>query len=160
MKPLLLNPDGSIPNGLTPELLQAFGLAPVIPSPPPVPSPGFRVVEDEPLELLGSFFQIWKEVPLDQSNGDQGPVPDLAPAQFSYLLSVSGLEELWEALEATLKDNDRKMYATLRGSRHRELFRFEETMKLVGLFSPYLPEGAPVITREFLEPLWLEALAF
>ena len=160
MKPLLLNPDGSIPNGLTPELLQEFGLTPVIPSPPPAPSPGLRVVEDEPLELLGSFFQIWKEVPLDQSNGDQGPVPDLAPAQFSYLLSASGFEDLWEALEATLKDNDRKMYATLRGSRNREVFRFEETMKLVGLFSPYLPEGAPVITREFLEPLWLEASAF
>ena len=160
MKPLLLNPDGSIPNGLTPELLNKFGLTPVIPSPPPVPSPGFRVVEDEPLELLGSFFQIWKEVPLDQSNGDQGPVPDLSPAQFSYLLSFSGLEELWEALEATLKHEDRNMYATLRGSRNREVFRFEDTMKLVGIFSPYLPEGAPAITREFLEPLWLEASTF
>jgi hypothetical protein len=52
------------------------------------------------------------------------------------------------------------MYATLRGSRNREVFRFEDTMKLVGIFSPYLPEGAPAITREFLEPLWLEASAF
>ena len=160
MRPLLLNPDGSIPNGLTPELLITFGLTPVIPSPPPVPSPGFRVVEDEPLELLGSFFQRWKEVPLDQYNGYQEPVPDLAPAQFYYLLSVSGLEDLWETLEAALKSQDRKMYATLCGSRYREVFRFEETMKLVGLFSPYPPEGAPAITREFLEPLWLEALAF
>jgi hypothetical protein len=75
-------------------------------------------------------------------------------------LSVSGLEELWEALEATLKHKDRKMYATLRGSRNREVFRFEDTMKLVGIFSPYLPEGAPEITREFIEPLWLEASAF
>jgi len=45
MKQFLLNPDGSIPNGLTAERLVALGLTLVLPTERPASKPGFAVVE-------------------------------------------------------------------------------------------------------------------
>jgi hypothetical protein len=153
----LLNADGSVPPGTNLVALTAAGVRLVHPTTPPVAAPGMLVRDTiQPQEIDGVWWQVWEQVPLPIVDDLQ----NLSQSQFTFLLSISGLDDLWTTLETTLKPINTQLYATLRGSRFRESFRFDETLKLVGLFSPYLPEGSPQITREFLEPLWVTALKF
>ena len=155
MKQFLLNPDGSVPLGTNLEALTEAGIELVRPVERPIPTEGYTYVEG-PAE---SGYQTWVLVPVPVST-EPLKLPDLSPRQFTYLLALSGLDDVWDALEAQTKQVDRKLYATLRASRASESFSFNDTMNMISVFTPYLPPNSPTLDRETLEPLWLEASAF
>ena len=157
MKQYLLNADGSWPSGAPIEALLAAGVTPVVPTPLPDPQTGFRPVEGEPQFADGAWRQVWRleAIPPDQPL----PLPDLAPAQFTFLLALTGLEDVWTEVEAQTRTTDRALYAQLRGSRSRDRFRFDETLRLIAVFAPFLPPGVD-LSAAALEPLWMQAAAF
>lgn len=68
IKPILLNADGSLPNGLTLEAAQSLGLTPVHPSARPAPAPGLQIVEGAPVQdESGVWRQQWVSAPTPHS---------------------------------------------------------------------------------------------
>lgn len=63
MKQFLLNPDGTIPANTNVTALQAAGVRLVMPTTPPVASPGMMVQDTEPELVNGIWHQRWTEVP-------------------------------------------------------------------------------------------------
>lgn len=155
MKQFLLNPDGSVPPGTDLKALEDAGIELVQPVQRPVATEGYTYVEGPP----ESGYQTWVLVPVPVSTEPQ-ELPHLTPRQFTYLLALSGLDDVWDALEAQTKLVDRTLYATLKASRSSESFHFNETMNMIQIFTPYLPPNAPPLDRETLEPLWLDASTF
>ena len=155
MKQFLLNPDGSIPPGTNIAALVEAGIELVRPVQRPVAPQGYTYVEGLP----ESGYQTWVLAPVPVSTEPQ-ELPHLSPVQFTYLLAISGLDDVWDALEAQTKLVDRKLYATLKASRSSESFHFNETMDMIQIFTPYLPPDTVPLDRETLEPLWMEASAF
>lgn len=157
MQQYLLNPDGSWPAGAPVEALLAAGVTPVVPTPLPVADPGFRVVEAAPEFVDGAWRQVWRT----EAAPPEPPVapPALTPAQFTFLLALTGLEDVWTEVEAQTRTTDRALYALLRGSRSRDQFRWDETLRLIAVFAPWLPPGVD-LSAAALEPLWMQAAAF
>lgn len=156
----LINSDGSIPEGAPLEALAAAGVPLVVPTLPPQAPEGQCIIEDEPVQdALGIWRQAWRTEPAPEPEPVVEAVPDLSRPQFEYLLALTGLETIWDTLEAAVKGEHLQLYAMLRGSRVRETFRFEVTLEMIESFRPFLPEGF-ALDEETLRPLWLQAAAF
>lgn len=68
IKPILLNADGALPNGLTLEKIQRLGLTSVHPAQRPTAAPGFQIVEGEPVQdVSGVWRQTWQTTPMERS---------------------------------------------------------------------------------------------
>jgi hypothetical protein len=72
IKQFLLNPDGSIPQGVNLPLLEQNGIKLVLPTPMPREH-GKIAVEQEPELIDGAWKQVWKLEP-SVSNPDQESV--------------------------------------------------------------------------------------
>lgn len=150
----LLNPDGSYPNGMTPERCAALGLTPVLPSPVPV-QPGYVAVEGEPVQDGPIWRQVWELEPVPNAPPEDEPLPDLDRPQFAYLLAL-GLGDVWDAVEARARAVDREIYAELRAARERTLFRYDLTMAMIERLAPIIPEGVD-LSREAVAAVWRKA---
>ena len=117
-------------------------------------------IEDTPQEIDGQLYQTWREVLINSNTvTTEFTLPDLSAAQFAFLLAYTGLEDVWDNLEAGFKGVNPEYYATLKASRNRSYYSFKDTMQLVQTFTPYLPEGVD-LSVEALTPLWLRASQF
>lgn len=90
-------------------------------------------------------------------------LPNLLPAQFYWLLAVSGLEPATQALLENLKETDTAKYAMYKAFLSGA--RFYEFDKAISI----LTQAAPVITQAYpdldlsiptLKALWLQAAKF
>ena len=57
--------------------------------------------------------------------------PVLSPVRFAYLLAFTGLDDVWDALETSLKETDRAAFAVLRAQRAKSQFHLDTTLALV-----------------------------
>lgn len=57
--------------------------------------------------------------------------PVLSPVRFEWLLAYTGLDDVWEALMATLKETDRVAFATLKAQRAKTQFHLSVTLAVV-----------------------------
>lgn len=160
MKPFLINRDGTLPENMTIEKAEAYGLTLVIPTDQPEARPGYNIVDGHYINDGVNIYQGWLYNPIPTLDLSNVTLPDLTPTQFIYLLAVTGLEDIWDELEVSAKATNRKLYATLKASRNSATYRFQETLDMIQVFSPYLPETAPSLSREVLEPLWIDASTF
>lgn len=71
------------------------------------------------------------------------PPADLSPAQFEWLLAFTGLGNLWDGIEAALKDTDRAAYAGVRMQRKRTVYRLDVTLQEVARMRPVAAQIAP-----------------
>jgi hypothetical protein len=75
------------------------------------------------------------------------PVPyvpsDLSPRRFTHLLALTGLEDVWDALAAELKDTDRAAYAQIKAQRSALSFSQEKTLSLIAMFADTAKRVAP-----------------
>lgn len=69
--------------------------------------------------------------------------PILDPPRFEWMLAFTGLETVWAALEAALRDTDRLAYATIRAQRAQARFRLPVTLALVDQFRAVAEAAAP-----------------
>lgn len=158
----LLNPDGSVPPNTDVAALKRLGIAMVLPSPCPQ-APGMVASELPAVLIDGVLTQQWTLISAPEP--ETGPeeasqeMPDLSPAQFAYLLALSGYDLLWDSIEQQARTTDIEAYAVLRGLRARDSFRWDETVRLISQFSIYLPPGQSV-DPEQLVILWLKAAMF
>ena len=86
------------------------------------------------------------------------PLPDLDKAQFSFLLALSGFEQVWSGLEAAMQAADPLSYATLRGLRASDSFGFERVMAMIEAYRGWLP-AAPDLSRDQVADVWRFTLA-
>lgn len=59
------------------------------------------------------------------------PVSVLTPRQFEWMLAFTGLDDVWNSLEAAAKDSDRALYANLRAQRASNTFLLDLTLSFV-----------------------------
>jgi hypothetical protein len=91
------------------------------------------------------------------------PVPyapsDLSPRRFGYLLAYTGLDDVWAALEAELKDTDRASYAQIKAQRSALSFSQEKTLGLVAMFADTAKRVAPNadLSGEAIKAAWIVA---
>ena len=89
------------------------------------------------------------------------PVPDLTPPQFEYLLALTGLDEVWTALEDSVKKKDCALLAELRGQRRKSRFVFDVTLQFVSQFLADAVAATPGVdlSEETIKALWLDVAA-
>lgn len=155
-KRYLINADGTIPANAPVAALAAAGVILVVPTPVPTPPEGQILVEADAVQVDGVWRQVWEFAPAPEPEPE--PVPSLTRPQFEFLLGVSGLADVWGAVEQAVKANDLVQYGLLRGLRARDTFRYESTLAMVSNFAPFLPEGV-TLDAETLLPLWMQAAA-
>jgi hypothetical protein len=155
-KRFLINADGTVPANAPIAALEAAGVILVVPTPVPVPPEGQIVVEADAVQVNGVWRQVWEFAPAPEP--EEPPMPILTRPQFEFLLGVTGLADVWVAVEEAVKPSDPVQYGLLRGLRARDTFRYESTLAMVGDFAPFLPEGV-TLDDETLRPLWLQAAA-
>lgn len=71
-----------------------------------------------------------------------GPA-DLSPAQFEWLLAFTGLGDVWDKIEAAIKDTDRATYAAMRMQRRRSVYKLDVTLQEVAKMRPVVAQIAP-----------------
>lgn len=71
------------------------------------------------------------------------PDRDLSKVEFEYLLALTGLDDVWGALEAALKDTDRATYAAIRSQRVQTNFRQATTLGFVAQLRDLAATVAP-----------------
>ena len=66
--------------------------------------------------------------PTGEAAPDPGP-PELSPRQFAWLLADTGLDDVWDAVQARAKaDGNRALYASLKAQRAASAFVLETTL--------------------------------
>ena len=81
---------------------------------------------------------------------------NLTPAQFTWLLAVSGLDDVTDAVLAHAKANNRSQFADLKMALSRKAFHFDITMGLIGDMAAAIPAGVDV-SPETIAGLWMQA---
>jgi hypothetical protein len=137
--------------------LRALGVRFVLAT--PVPTAEGMVAEERAAVQDGDVWrQAWELVPAPEPEPEDRPVPALTAPQFEFLLVVTGLADVWDAVQDAVRAQSLEQYAVLRALRKRDSFRFETTVAMVETFAPFLPEGV-VLNAETLLPMWLQAAA-
>jgi hypothetical protein len=116
----------------------------------------FTSTDDVPDDVLSSYPRGTIETPLPPApnydwNGaewvQRPPAPvgpaDLSPAQFEWLLAFTGLGDVWDGIEAALKDTDRATYAAIRMQRKRSVYQLDVTLQEVAKMRPVAAKIAP-----------------
>jgi hypothetical protein len=80
----------------------------------------------------------------------------LSPAQFTWLLAVSGLDDVTDTVLAYAKANDRPKFADLKMALGRSKFTYAATMQMIELMSAAIPPDVDV-SPAFISDLWLRA---
>lgn len=96
MQQYLTLPDGSLPEGVTREHLESYGLTLVRPVEPPT-GQGMVAVEGQPEERDGVWWQTWTLAPAPPT---VLPVPDITRRQLLLILPKVGVITAQEALAA------------------------------------------------------------
>tara|TARA_R110000765_G_scaffold360259_1_gene450535 strand:- start:117 stop:425 length:309 start_codon:yes stop_codon:yes gene_type:complete len=84
---------------------------------------------------------------------------DLSPRRFKYLLALTGLDDVWDALQAELKDTDRAAYAQVKAHRSASTFSQTKTLDLVAMFKDTATRVAPDadLSDEAIKTAWIVA---
>lgn len=73
----------------------------------------------------------------------EAPAPVLDAPRFEYLLAFTGLDDVWDALFAALRETDRAAYAALKAQRAKGQFHLDVTLALVGQYRDAAQQTAP-----------------
>jgi hypothetical protein len=84
---------------------------------------------------------------------------DLSPRRFEYLLAYTGLDDVWNALEAELKDTNRAAYAQIKAQRSAMSFSQEKTLGLIAVFADTAKRVAPNadLSDDAIKAAWIVA---
>ena len=86
------------------------------------------------------------------------PLPDLNRAQFAFLLALSGFDLIWDGLETALQKADPLSYATLKGLRASDSFRFDTVLAMIEVYQDRLPQATD-LSRTQVTDVWHYTLA-
>lgn len=91
----------------------------------------------------------------------QASTADLTKPQFEWLLAYTGLDDVWDALEVSLKVIDRPTYATLKLQRNQTNFRLPVTLKFISDLSDQIALVAPDtdLSEPTIRAAWAQALS-
>lgn len=128
----------------------------------------------------------WIESTIDQEDNpeffaaikDQGEIADyvapppppppgdadryLTPAQFVFLLALTGFDEVWDAIEAGAKANDRAQYAALKAEKMSSRFQLARVLVIVDQFRSVAAQIAPDVdlSEAAIRAAWDQAEVF
>lgn len=91
----------------------------------------------------------------------QASTADLTKPQFEWLLAFTSLDEVWDALEDSLKVTDRPTYATVKLQRNQTNFRLPVTLKFISDLSDQIALVAPDadLSEPTIRAAWAQARA-
>ena len=69
--------------------------------------------------------------------------PVLDAPRFEYMLAYTGLDDVWDALFAALRESDRAAYASLKAQRAKGVFHLDVTLALVETYRSQAEQAAP-----------------
>ena len=81
---------------------------------------------------------------------------DLNKAEFNYLLNLSGLDDVWDAVAAHLKANDRRAYAEMMRELDRSTFRLDYTLARIKAMEPIIRATRSKVTVESVKAIWAD----
>lgn len=86
---------------------------------------------------------------------------DLTKPQFEWLLTFTGLDDVWDALRSALKETDRAKCATLDLQRNQTNFRLSVTLQFISDLSSVISQVAPDtdLRETTIRAAWKQALA-
>lgn len=87
----------------------------------------------------------------------------LDPAQFEFLLALTGFGDVWDGLEAAAKAaGQMPQYAALKAERKRRTFRLDRTLAVVAQFRATAAQIAPDVdlTETAIRSAWAQAAAW
>lgn len=96
----------------------------------------------------------------------QEPAPEapvLSPAQFEFLLALTGFGAVWDQLAQAAKSaGDLAQYAALMAERRRSRFEQERTLNVVAQFRPVVAQIAPEVdlSEQAIKAAWDQAAAW
>jgi hypothetical protein len=84
---------------------------------------------------------------------------DLSPRRFNFLLAITGLGDVWDAIEASVKSQDRASYALLKAHRSSASFSQAKTIGLVAMFADAAKRVAPDadLSDAAIKAAWIQA---
>jgi hypothetical protein len=84
---------------------------------------------------------------------------DLTPRRFEYLLAYTGLDDVWDALQAELKATDRARFAQIKAQRSSLAFSQAKTLGLVAMFADTAKRVAPNadLSDDAIKAAWIVA---
>lgn len=107
--------------------------------------------------------QIGETVPADALDAPPdlpAPPPDLSPAQFAYMLALSGFGDVWDAMErAALDAKERQTFATLKAEKARTRYRLDRTLAMVAAMADQAAAVAPEVdlSADAITAAWYHA---
>ena len=81
---------------------------------------------------------------------------DLTKAEFKRLLRLSGLDDVWDAVAAHLKANDRKAYADMMGELDKQTFRLDYTLGQIGAMEEIVRAIGSRVTAKDVKAHWAD----
>lgn len=119
----------------------------------------FKLVNGERIDLTPEEIAAIQaeEAALEDAAKEQ----DLTKPQFEWLLAYTGLDDVWDALEVSLKGIDRPTYATLKLQRNQTNFRLPVTLKFISDLSDQIALVAPDtdLSEPTIRAAWAQALS-
>lgn len=80
-------------------------------------------------------WATWNGVAWQPGEQPPAPAPSLSPARFEYLLSYTGLGDVWDVLEQELKIVDRAAFASIRAQRRKTVYDLDATLAAVATWT-------------------------
>tara|TARA_R110002153_G_scaffold197308_1_gene350781 strand:- start:239 stop:703 length:465 start_codon:yes stop_codon:yes gene_type:complete len=132
---------------------------------PNLPNDVVQITDDDYAGLmaaqsLGKFIVAVDGFPIAQDPPILPYAPsNLTPARFEYLLANTGLDDVWAALEAELKDTDRALFAQIKAQRSSLSFSQAKTLDLVARFKDTAERVAPDadLSEDAIKAAWVVA---
>ena len=81
---------------------------------------------------------------------------DLTKAEFNFLLNLSGLNRVWEAVAAHLEANDREAFAKMQRELDRSTFRLDYTLARIKAMEPIIRATRSKVTVESVKAIWAD----
>lgn len=118
-----------------------------------------RLVNGVAVEVTAEEMEL--EAAREAALAEEAKEQDLTKPQFEWLLACTGLDDVWDALEVSLKAIDRPTYATLKLQRNQTNFRLPVTLKFILDLSDQIALVAPDtdLSEPTIRAAWAQALA-
>lgn len=120
-----------------------------------------QMVEDAPKYVHIARDKTEEELAesIAQEQAEQDRAHALSPARFSFLLAITGLEDVWTSLETHVKATDLSTYAMLRAHKNAASFRLSKTLAILKQLKPMTDRIAPDtdLSEKAIRAAWTQA---
>ena len=155
----LLNFDGSVPEGTAVKRLKELGIPLVRPVQKPAPMPGMEVVEKEPHQIDGVWWQTWEQVELPKKSAPDVEITEITRWQFARFLTTPPLRDMLLLSEAVTETADPSLFEEFQNYKKSNIHKFDEAISIIFRILSHCTANHE-ISVESLISIWNESVNF